>query len=141
MKDDHLIVQFDFRDFKYLSNVMKTQVTIRDPEVIVGLKNASIELDFKALVESDEAGLSRFINGGRVYFEANVFGYQTSSFTTKGFFDQLGYVEPIKEYFNPQKLESLKKMFAVAFAYLVFRVLWRSCCRSNRPSESKIKTE
>jgi hypothetical protein len=50
MKDDHLIVQFDFRDFKYLSNVMKTQVTIRDPEVIVGIKNASIELDFKALV-------------------------------------------------------------------------------------------
>jgi len=38
MQSDHLIVQFDFRDFKYLSNVMKTQVIIDDPEVMVGLK-------------------------------------------------------------------------------------------------------
>jgi hypothetical protein len=54
---------------------MKSQIVISDPEVMVGLKSASIELDFPALVESDAAGLSRFINGGRVYFEANVFGY------------------------------------------------------------------
>jgi len=87
MQSDHLIVQFDFRDFKYLSNVMKTQVVVDDPDVIVGLKEASIELDFAALLLSDEQGASRFVNGGRVYFEANVFGYQTSSFTTKGFFD------------------------------------------------------
>jgi hypothetical protein len=66
---------------------MKTQTIISDPEVMVGLKEASIELDFSALMESDAAGSSRFVNGGRVYFEANVFGYQTSSFTTKGFFD------------------------------------------------------
>jgi len=66
---------------------MKTQTIISDPEVMVGLKEASIELDFSALMESDAAGSSRFVNGGRAYFEANVFGYQTSSFTTKGFFD------------------------------------------------------
>jgi hypothetical protein len=87
MQSDHLIVQFEFRDFKFLSNVMKTQVIIDDPQVMVGLKEASIELDFNALLESDASGDSRFVNGGRVYFEANVFGYQTSSFTTKGFFD------------------------------------------------------
>lgn len=50
MQSDHLIVQFDFRDFKYLSNVMKTQVLIDDPEIMVGLKDASIELDFAALL-------------------------------------------------------------------------------------------
>ena len=66
---------------------MKTQVIIDDPQVMVGLKEASIELDFNALLESDASDQSRFVNGGRVYFEANVFGYQTSSFTTKGFFD------------------------------------------------------
>lgn len=71
---------------------------ISDPEVIVGLKDARIELELPALVESDLSGSSRFINGGRVYFEANVFGYQTSSFTTKGFFDQLGYEEPMKQF-------------------------------------------
>jgi hypothetical protein len=103
-------------------------VVITDPEVMVGLKNASIELDFKALVESDEAGFSRFINGGRVYFEANVFGYQTSSFTTKGFFDQLGYVEPEKPFIKPESIETLKKVLLVLFVYLVLRVLWRCCC-------------
>jgi hypothetical protein len=55
--------------------------------VMVGLKNATIEIDFSALLESDEAGLSSYVNGGRAYFEANLFGYQTSSFTAKGFFD------------------------------------------------------
>lgn len=30
-----------------------------------------------------------------MYFEANVFGYHTYSFTTKGFFDKEGYVEPM----------------------------------------------
>lgn len=79
---------------------MKTQVIIDDPLIMVGLKEASIELDFAALLQSDEQGSSRFINGGRVYFEANVFGYQTSSFTTKGFFDQLGYEEPLKPYIS-----------------------------------------
>lgn len=98
MGTDQYIVKFDFRDFKYLSNVMTTQIVISDPEVLVGLKSASIEVDFPGLVESDAAGHSRFINGGRVYFEANLFGYQTFSFTTKGFFDQLGYVEPMKPY-------------------------------------------
>lgn len=94
MTSESLIVKFDFRDFKYLSNVMKTEVVIDDPDVIVGLKPASIELDFAALMQSDTEGNSRFVNGGRAYFEANVFGFQTSSFTTKGFFDQLGYEEP-----------------------------------------------
>jgi phosphotransferase system glucose/maltose/N-acetylglucosamine-specific IIC component len=32
--------------------------------------------------------------GGRAYFEANVFGFHTQQFTTKGFFDKANYVEP-----------------------------------------------
>ena len=79
---------------------------INDPEVLVGLKNASIEIDFPALLESDAAGHSRFINGGRVYFEANLFGYQTFSFTTKGFFDQLGYVEPMKPVISKERIDA-----------------------------------
>lgn len=54
---------------------MKTQVIITDPEIMVGMKSASIELDFAALLESDAQELSRFVNGGRVYFESNVFGF------------------------------------------------------------------
>jgi hypothetical protein len=71
---------------------------------MVGLKNATIEIDFSALLESDDAGLSSYVNGGRVYFEANLFGYQTSSFTAKGFFDQLGYVEPEKPFLSKSTL-------------------------------------
>ena len=84
---DKVIVSFDFRDMKYLSNVIKTQQVVTDPEVFTGLKENSIELDFSKLEQSDATGNSRFVNGGRVYFEANVFGYHTYSFTTKGFFD------------------------------------------------------
>ena len=54
---------------------MTTQIEISDPEVLVGLKNATIEIDFPALMDSDAAGRSRYVNGGRVYFEANLFGY------------------------------------------------------------------
>lgn len=50
VEGDHLIVQFEFRDFKYLSNVLNFQTKITDPEVMVGLKDASIELDFAALL-------------------------------------------------------------------------------------------
>jgi hypothetical protein len=50
VEGDHLIVQFEFRDFKYLSNVMNFKTIITDPEVMVGLKDASIELDFAALL-------------------------------------------------------------------------------------------
>lgn len=62
---------------------------------MTGQKENSIELDFSKLEQSDATGTSKYINGGRVYFEANIFGYHTSSFTTRGFFDKLGFVEPM----------------------------------------------
>lgn len=76
-----LILQFDIRDFKYLSNVMRTEIVIDDLDVLAGIKDTSIEINFPDLLKSDELGVTKFINGGRVYFEANLFGYQTHSFT------------------------------------------------------------
>lgn len=52
-------------------------------------------------------GESRYINGGRAYFQVSLFGYQTSSFTTKGFFDQLGYEEPMMPSVEQRKREIL----------------------------------
>ena len=95
MESEQVIVSFEFRDWRYLSNVKKTQQIVTDADVLTGQKEQSIELDFSKLEESDAAGETRFIVGGRAYFEANLFGYHTSSFTTKGFFDKLGYVEPM----------------------------------------------
>ena len=51
-------------------------------------------LDFSQLLDSDNAGKSRYIVGGRTFFEGSVFGDQVSSFTFRGFFDEEGYQEP-----------------------------------------------
>ena len=72
-------------------------MTVSDPEILTGVKEGTIELDFSKLEESDATGESRFVVGGRTYFEANLFGYHTSSFTTKGFFDKEGYEEPVAQ--------------------------------------------
>jgi hypothetical protein len=34
------------------------------------------------------------VAGGRAYFEADVLGTSSNSYTARGFFDKLGYVEP-----------------------------------------------
>lgn len=75
VEEEDYPVQFEFRDFRYLSKSRKFKTTVRDPLVMVGLKNASIEIDFSAMLASDATGQSRYINGGRIYFEANLFGY------------------------------------------------------------------
>ncbi len=111
-----------------------------DPEVIAGLKEHSIELDFSKLAASDATGESRFINGGRVYFEANIFGYHTSSFTTKGFFDQEGYVEPmvkdkgVRWFLNTY---ATNKNLSLLGAFAGICVLLRLCCKSEHKLHSE----
>jgi hypothetical protein len=39
-------------------------------------------------------GLSKYVAGGRAYFETEILGTSTLFVTGKGFFDKLGYVEP-----------------------------------------------
>jgi len=97
MEGEDVQVRFGIRDWKYLSNVYKTEQVVSDPEVLAGTKEQSIEIDFSQLEASDAAGETRFVTGGRAYFEANIFGYHVSSFTTKGFFDKEGYVEPVAD--------------------------------------------
>jgi hypothetical protein len=54
-------------------------------------------IDFRKLEESDVRGDSYYVVGGRAYFEADVLGLYVTSFTSKGFFDKLGYVEPLSD--------------------------------------------
>lgn len=105
---------------------------IDDPSVMVGLKEASIELDFAALLESDEKELTRFVNGGRVYFEANVFGYQTSSFTTKGFFDQEGYEEPVQPPISNAQMNKMKQVGVGLVVFLMIRCLFNGICAAGK---------
>ena len=86
-------VQFDFRDMKYLSHKTSFDVDMTIDTTQEWNEN-SIEVDFTKLQDSDATGNSRYIVGGRTYFEASVFSTEVNSFTFKGFFDEEGYVEP-----------------------------------------------
>ena len=80
------------RDMKWLSHSNTTNWTTTDADVMAGTKNMTINLDFNSLLEQDSAGVSHYVVGGRVFYEIYVFGENTLYFTTRGFFDQLGYV-------------------------------------------------
>ena len=88
--------------------------------MITGQKEGEIEIDFSKMQKSDAAKKSRFEVAGRVYYEAHVFGYKVSSFTSSGFLDREGYeVLPI----TSSKLEQVDMnqvyMIAAATALLI----------------------
>ena len=60
----------------------------------MGTEEYFVDVNFTVIEDSDRNGSSRYVVGGRTYFEANAIGDNVNSFTTKGFFDKLGYVEP-----------------------------------------------
>lgn len=91
------VAQFAIRDFKYLSNTNTTFVTITDPNIMAGITPGNIQLNFADLGTSDATGQTLFVVGGRAYFEVSIYGNNILSFTTKGFWDQLNYVEPVSK--------------------------------------------
>ena len=50
MDAQKLILDFRLQDFRYLTNVAKTRIEISDPEILVGLKPETIELDLNSLL-------------------------------------------------------------------------------------------
>ena len=58
----------------------------------VAFNNAGYQEKRRPLLEQDSAGVSHYVVGGRVFYEIYVFGENTLYFTTRGFFDQWGYV-------------------------------------------------
>ena len=87
-------MSIDFRDWKWLSNFQRYQIDIEEPEIITGVKEGTIDIDFSKMEQSDREGKSLFEVAGRMYYEAHVFGYQLTSFTSSGFLDRLGYTTP-----------------------------------------------
>lgn len=90
-------VQFSLFDWKWISEQSLFSEESANPLVMAGLEEGVVKVDFKAMMDSDKAKQSHYIAGGRAYFEADVIGSQTLSFTSKGFFDQLNYQEPLAE--------------------------------------------
>ncbi|CDW82059.1 ef hand family protein [Stylonychia lemnae] len=87
-------VQISIFDWKWLSQQANFMKNISDPLILAGLKEDRIEVDFAKLMKSDQEKKSKYIAGGRAYFEADVLGQLIYSYTSKGFFDQANYVEP-----------------------------------------------
>lgn len=72
LKDTPVIVSMDFRDFKYLSNIIKFQQRINDPLILSGQKEGELQIDFSKMTQSDQLVGSKFENAGRMFFETTV---------------------------------------------------------------------
>lgn len=89
---------FDVRDFKYMSHIERYTKKITDPEIAAGLKTDTIEIDWQRMLDKDEAKESKYVVAGRIFWEANLFKPNLTSYTASGFFAQKGYVEPKMEF-------------------------------------------
>ncbi len=102
----------------------------------------TIPVDFTQLVDSDNKGDSKYVVGGRVYFEGSVHGSAVHSFTYKGFFDQAGYVEPASA-LNKIKSSGLIWIIVGSLVALVLIVVlvYAFCCKSSEGKKTKPKSE
>lgn len=103
---------------------------INDPLLLTGQKEGNITIDFKKLEDSDGRGDSYYVVGGRAYFEADVLGLHVTSFTSKGFFDKLGYVEPAPEDNKDMKI-ILGVTIPVASIIIITLITLFCCWRKN----------
>ena len=102
-------------------------VNITDPEVIAGIKEASIDLDLSKMVENDKIFNSKFEVGGRLFYEIQVIGPGFLSFITNGFLDKKDYIEPKIE----QNQDFLLKIIYSGVAFSVFIVCSLIFCFSK----------
>lgn len=71
--------------------------------------------------------------GGRTYFEASIFGAGYQSFTTKGFFDKAGYVEPTANTLKGNKvILSFTIIGCIVGAFLLGLLIY--CCYCKKTS-------
>ena len=87
METPGIILQMEFFDMKYLSQTTTFSTTVVDPAVFANNTEGNLTVDFSKLTTSDADHGTKYVVGGRTYFEASVYGNGTQSFTTKGFFD------------------------------------------------------
>lgn len=123
-------VQFAFSNWKWLSMPYKFEQEVKDPKMITGQTEGKITIDFSKLEDSDAAGDSLFVAGGRTYFEADVIGFNVQSFTAKGFFDKKGYVEP-----SPSDSSSLALILGLSIplgALAIGALITLYCCYKKK---------
>ena len=91
-------------------------------------------------VESDSKGESKYVVGGRIYFEASVRGVGVHSFTYKGFFDQEGYEEP-KSTLNKIKSSGVIWIVLGSIAGLLIIIGLYMCYCRKEDHHSKSKSD
>lgn len=70
-------LQFEFFDMKYLSQTKIFNTTVMDPAVFANNTEGTLDVDFNELTTSDAINGSKYVVGGRTYFEATVYGNGT----------------------------------------------------------------
>ena len=85
---------------------------------------------------SDSQRKSMFEVAGRVYYEAHVFGYKVSSFTSSGFLDREGY---IPEEVSSSKLKFLNQNQIALIAGCAAFVVMLKIIRGSK--DDKVKKE
>lgn len=99
---------------------------VDNPEVLVGNSEGTLNIDFALLEASDATKESQYVAGGRAYFEADVIGLTSQSFTSKGFFDKAGYVEPDSS--NSNKLTIILATTIPIGALIIAGSITAYCC-------------
>ena len=119
---------------KYLSHSKAFTTSMNADQV--GTSKGTVNIDFSELQSSDASGDSRYIVGGRAYFEASVHGSDVGTFTFRGFFDEEGYEEP-KSTLNKLKSSGWLYVIIVGCIGLVALgiVLYCCCCRKSKEQE------
>lgn len=69
------------------------------------------------MVRKDENMNSKYVVGGRMFFEASISGDSYMSFVTNGFLDQEGYVEPQNT--SRKMTKALKTIIPVSIVVLL----------------------
>jgi hypothetical protein len=143
MASTELTLKFEFFDMKYLSNTIDFTSKISDPSIIGNTsKTGKIDIYFKQLEESDANNGTKYVVGGRTYFEATVFGAGYQSFTTKGFFDKKDYVEPTASTLKGNKLIlGFTISGCIVGAFLLGLLIYCCYCKKTSHTDDHSKVE
>jgi len=94
-KNTNYTVAVDFRDFYYMTNFKRFSTLVKDPEIIAGLKEGTLDVNLAEVMEADSGPNTKFEVAGRLFWEMHAFSQNLLTFSTNGFMDKEGYTEPL----------------------------------------------